>query len=139
MILSTKTIERKIPNLKIPIANVLLEDTFTEEKYISSIQKFEMECEKYLLDLFKKLHLSATVKRDRYSLPYQKEISFSLDGSSYLNSAFHFPAVAKGITRHVLNLNSDHIRFYLYINLLENADLGMVEYSFRYSLKNPSQ
>ncbi len=98
-----------------------------------------MECEKYLLDLFKKLNLSTTVKRDRYSLPYQKEISFFLDGSSYLNSAFHFPAVAKGITRHVLNLNSDHIRFYLYINLLENADLGLVEYSFRYSLKNPSQ
>lgn len=139
MILTTKTTERKIPNLKIPIANVLLEDTFTEEKYISSLQKFEMECEKYLLDLFKKLNLSATVKRDRYSLPYQKEISFSLDGSSYLNSAFHFPAVAKGITHHVLDLNSDHIRFYLFINLLENLDLGLVEYSFRYSLKNPSQ
>jgi hypothetical protein len=139
MILSTKTTEKKIPNLKIPIANVLLEDTFTKDKYLSSLEKFERECENYLLDLFKKLNLSSTVKRDRYSLPFQNEITFTLEGSSYLNSAFHFPAVAKGITKHVLNLDSDHIRFYLFINLGENGDLGSMDYSFRYSLKNPSR
>lgn len=128
-------IERKIPNMKTPILSAILGDKKTKESYLHSIKNFERECEGILLDVFKKLNITATVKRDPYSLPYKDEITYSLNGTSYLNSAFHFPLIARDIVRDVLNLEEDHIRFYLFINIVQSSEMGSVEYTFRYSLK----
>lgn len=128
-------LQRKIPNLKTPILSALIGESKTREKYLNQIQKFERENEGILLEIFKNLRISATVKKNPYSLPYKDEITYTLEGSSYLNSAFEFRRVAREIVRDVLNLDEDHIRFYLFINVIGDSDLGSVEYTFRYSLK----
>lgn len=128
-------LQRKIPNFKTPILSALLGESKTREKYLIHIKKFERECEGILLDVFKNLNISATVKRIPYSLPFKDEITYSLEGSSYLNSAFLFRRVARDIVRDVLNLEEDHIRFYLFINVVGDSDFGSVDYTFRYSLK----
>jgi len=128
-------LHRKIPNFKTPILSALMGESKTREKYLTQIKKFERESEGILLDVFRNLDISATVKRNPYSLPFKDEITYTLEGSSYLNSAFLFRRVARDIVRDVLNLEEDHIRFYLFINVVGDSDFGRVEYTFRYSLK----
>ena len=88
--------ERVIPNNldKIILGPLLEYKDRKEANYIKKIEKFEINCEKSLIDTLSKLDIYATIKTDRYSLPYQKEIKVELFGVSYTNRAYEFYRVA---------------------------------------------
>ena len=44
---------------------------YDAESYLMAITKFEIECEGKLKDLFKRIGIQSSIKRDRYSLPYR--------------------------------------------------------------------
>jgi hypothetical protein len=137
---------REIPNLKASILYPLVghkEKSRTEENYLKKIEKFERECEKSLIELFSRLSITANVKTDPYSLPYNNEIVVTLNGESYLNGPYEFHRVARRIAKEILNKDLWKLRFYMYVNVLTNQPeqhplmrhLGQVEYRFRYYIK----
>ena len=127
--------ERVIPNNldKIILGPLLEYKDRTEANYIKKIEKFEINCEKSLIDTLSKLDIYATIKTDRYSLPYQKEIKVELFGVSYTNRAYEFYRVAREIVKELLNENINKIRFYILVDVDTEAALkGKVIYKFRY-------
>ena len=105
----------------------------TESNYIKKIEKFEINCEKSLIETLGRLDINATVKTDRYSLPYQKEIKVELFGESYMNGPYEFYRVVRKIVKELLNENIYKIRFYILVDVDTNAALmGKVIYKFRY-------
>lgn len=105
----------------------------SEQEYLDAIVKFEKKCEESIIDTFARLDIHATVKADRYSLPYQKEVVVKLGGESYLNGPYEFFRVAKKVVKDVLNEDCSKIRFYFYINVVPSKlFFDDVEYKFRY-------
>jgi hypothetical protein len=104
-----------------------------ETDYLDAIKDFEQKIEKSLIKTFGKVDIHASVKTDRYSLPYQDEIVVTLNGESYMNGAFEIFRVARPIMKAMLEKNAYKIRFYMYVNALEgNMGFGKMEYRFRY-------
>lgn len=153
--------KRIIPDLhKYKLLDLVFEENEerTEENYLIQMFQLEKACEKFLLDIFKKLDFQAAVKTDKYSLPYQKEIEHTIKGTSFLNDAFDFRRVARSILKELLKEDIKRLRFYLFINVITfpwnasdvfplkeklrskynldigslNIDPGAVEYRFRY-------
>ena len=126
--------ERIIPNIsKIIVSTVLCGNDKSEENYLKKLIAFEQGCEKSVIGTLSKINIKATVKQDRYSLPFQKEINVTLNGESYMNGSYEFYRVARPIVKQLLNENVYKIRFYLFINLEEgNFGFGKVSYKFRY-------
>lgn len=123
----------------------------TEENYLIQMYQLEKACEKFLVDILRKLDFQASVKTDKYSLPYQKEIDHTIVATSILNDAFDFHRVARPILKELLKEDAHKLRFYMFINVIEyyrdlsgilpllgkerssfNVDFGAVEYRFRY-------
>jgi hypothetical protein len=146
------TIERKIPdNLNASILSPLIgwdladmsngekmpiKKNRTPELYVEEIQKFEIEAEKRLIKVLSSIGITATVKTDRYSLPYKEEIKISQNGESYLNGPYELERVIRKVTKKLLNDDEYKIRFYVYVEVDTNAGsflkLGKVNYHFRY-------
>lgn len=128
-------VERIIPNYnKIIVSNILFGfDEKTDENYLTKIVAFEKKCEQSLIETLSRVNINASVKTDRYSLPYQKEVSVTLNGESYMNGPYEFFKVARNIVKVLLNEDPYKIRFYLFINLEEgHFGFGKVIYKFRY-------
>jgi hypothetical protein len=128
------TMERIIPDLNnLMISLPLLGEEKSQENYLKKIIAFEQECEKSIIETLAKVDINATVKQDRYSLPFQKEVEVILYGESYLNGPYEFHRVARKIVRELLKQDLYKIRFYFFINL-ENSHLGFgrINYKFRY-------
>ena len=127
--------ERVIPkNLEKLILQPLLGNTnITEAKYCKEIEAFEKKCEASLINTLSRLDINATVKTDRYSLPYQKEIPVQLGGESYMNGPYEFYRVARKLVKELLNENVYKIRFYILIDVdTESGLMGKLIYKFRY-------
>lgn len=111
---------------------------YDAESYINAITKFEVECEKKLKDLFKKIGIQSSVKRDRYSLPYKHEIIGEIQGASYINYAYNLDNIARVFVKELLDKDVSKIRFYLTVDVItENETMskryfGKVVYKFRY-------
>jgi hypothetical protein len=67
----------------------------TEENYTAAIDKFELDCEKYLLEIFQKLGIKSLVKSSRKSLPYNNELTVVLEGETDMNAPYEFFRVAQ--------------------------------------------
>ena len=108
------------------------------KSYIKAITKFEIECEKTLIDLFRQIGIQASVKRDRYSLPYKNEIIGEIEGSVYINHAFNLDNIARVFVKDLLEKNVTKIRFYLTVDVITEDEAfgktynGKVVYKFRY-------
>jgi hypothetical protein len=108
------------------------------KSYIKAITKFEIECEKSLIDLFKQIEIQASVKRDRYSLPYKNEVIGEIEGSVYVNHAFNLDNIARVFVKELLEKNVTKIRFYLTVDVITEDEAvgkrynGKVVYKFRY-------
>jgi hypothetical protein len=125
---------RTLPNLNKPILGPLLgHKKRTEENYLTKIEKFEKDCEKSLIDTLGRLDIHATTKTDRYSLPYQKEITMELMGESYMNGPYEFYRIVRRIVKELLNENVYKIRFYILIDVdTDYGFMGKIIYKFRY-------
>ena len=111
---------------------------YDSESYIMAITKFEIECERKLKDLFKKIGIQSSVKRDRYSLPYKYEVIGEIEGASFINYAFTLDNIARVFVKDLLDRNVTKIRFYLTVDVITEDEsmskryMGKVVYKFRY-------
>jgi hypothetical protein len=122
---------------KIPSPNNSL--TFFMEKmngevaeYETAMVNLEKQIEKRLIDTFRSFDINATVKSDRYSLPYTHEIKHTGYGESYLNGAFESMPLFRKIFKEILDENLYKIRFYIFAEIEDQFPMGKVNYYFRY-------
>ena len=122
---------------KIPSPNNSL--TFFMEKmngevveYETAMVNLEKQIEKRLIDTFRSFDINASVKSDRYSLPYTHEIKHTGYGESYLNGAFESMPLYRKIFKEILNENLYKIRFYIFAEIEDRFPMGQVNYYFRY-------
>ena len=108
------------------------------KSYIKAISKFEIKCENTLIELFRQIGIQASVKRDRYSLPYKNEVIGEIEGSVYINHAFNLDNIARVFVKDLLEKNVTKIRFYLTVDVITEDEAvgkrynGKVVYKFRY-------
>lgn len=111
---------------------------YDAESYINAITKFEIECEGKLKDLFKRIGIQSSVKRDRYSLPYKHEVIGEIEGTSFINYAFNLDNISRVFVKDLLDRNVTKIRFYLTVDVITEDEtmskryFGKVVYKFRY-------
>jgi hypothetical protein len=113
---------------------------YDAESYINAITKFEIECELKLKDLFKKMGIQSSIKRDRFSLPYTHEVIGEIEGQSYINYSFNLDNIARVFVKDLLDKNIHKIRFYLFVDVITEDETmskrynGKVVYKFRYTV-----
>ena len=134
-----KTIHRNIPDEK----NALLfsvrsqmrkEDKDFKECYEYQMVSLEEGIEKDLISFLRKMGVNASVKSDRYSLPYNKQIIHTGYGESYLNSAFETDYFFRKIAREILDKDLFKVRFYILAEIVDRFPMGGVNYYFNYYL-----
>ena len=120
------------------IPEIIRCNKYNDETYISAVTKFEIECEKKLKDLFKKVGIRSSTKRDRFSLPYKHEVIGEIEGTSYINYAFNLDNIARLFVKDLLDKDIFKIRFYLFVDVITEDETmskrypGKVVYKFRY-------
>jgi hypothetical protein len=108
------------------------------EDYMKFIIEFEVKCEHSLITLFDSLNIQSSVKTERYSLPYKKEIISTIEGASNLDYAFTLSNITREIVKELLDKNVYKLRFYLTVDAIIENDttdrhfFGRVIYKFRY-------
>jgi len=83
------------------------------------LDDFELRLEKHLIDLLRDLNIHASVKTDRYSLPYTKEIIASAKVASYINDAFFHHNILKPAVKEILANGVNKLRFYITTDIAE--------------------
>ena len=129
--------ERNIPDMK----NQLLffmdgkngrEEDRTPEKYEEHMINLEKKIEKDMIEVLFKMGIHATVKTDRYSLPYQFQVKTTQNGESYLNGAFESVKLYREVLRNLLEMDVYKIRFYIFAEVEDSFPMGRVNYYFNY-------
>ncbi len=139
-------IERYIPPrfnrailYSILLPEVIRTNKYDTESYVAAVTKFEIECERKLKDLFKKIGIQSSIKSDRFSLPYTHEVTGEIEGQSYINYAFNLDNIARVFVKDLLDKNIHKIRFYLFVDVITEDETmnkrynGKVVYKFRYT------
>ena len=129
--------KRNIPNMN----NQLLffmdgkngkEEDRTPEKYEESMINLEKKIEKDMIGVLSKMGINASVKTDRYSLPYQFQVKTTQYGESYLNGAFESVKLYRAVLKEMTTLNLYKIRFYILAEVEDGSYMGKVNYYFNY-------
>jgi len=128
---------RNIPDMK----NQLLffmdgkngrEEDRTPEKYEEHMINLEKKIEKDMIEVLFKMGIHATVKTDRYSLPYQFQIKTTQNGESYLNGAFESVKLYREVLSNLVEMDVYKIRFYIFAEVEDSFPMGRVNYYFNY-------
>jgi hypothetical protein len=129
--------KRNIPDMK----NQLLffmdgkngrEEDRTPEKYEEHMINLEKKIEKDMIEVLFKMGIHATVKTDRYSLPYQFQIKTTQNGESYLNGAFESVKLYRAVLSNLVEMDVYKIRFYIFAEVEDSFPMGRVNYYFNY-------
>ncbi len=108
--------------------------------YLQTVQKHEMDIEAYLNDVLDKLGIFAVVKTNRYSLPYDKEISNFQKRSGLNYNTFDLQQFVRQVVMELLTLNVKKLRYYVIGDLILEKDSSAYGYSnsilvkFRYTI-----
>lgn len=122
---------RKIPSPNNSLT-FFMEKKDKVEDYETAMVKLEKQIEKRFIETFRNFDINATVKTDRYSLPYTHEIKHTGYGESYLNGAFESMPLFRKVFKELLNENLYKIRFYIFAEIEDHFPMGKVNYYFRY-------
>lgn len=106
----------------------VLTQLFPQQDPATSLLKLERKMEVGLIDLLSRLDLSASVKSEPKSLPYQREIIQHIYTESYLNGVLEYHRCYRTIVQELLNQEVYKLRFYVQITPQGNK----LEYAFRY-------
>jgi len=104
----------------------------TPEKYEEYMVNLEKDIEKDMIEVLTKMGINATVKTDRYSLPFQRQIKTTQYGESYLNGAFESIKLYRSVLSEMVELNIYKIRFYIFAEVEDHFPMGKVNYYFNY-------
>ena len=134
---------RNIPGIKNSLLFFLKngknKDNFNEENYVELYEKFminqEVLIEKKLIDLFKQMGINASVKSERYSLPFNNQLKCTGYGESYLNGAFETDRFFRKIIKELLDKDLYKVRFYVFAEIEDHFPMGKVNYYFNYHHK----
>ena len=108
------------------------EEDRTPEKYEESMINLEKKIEKDMIGVLSKMGINASVKTDRYSLPYQFQVKTTQYGESYLNGAFESVKLYRAVLKEMTTLNLYKIRFYILAEVEDAPYMGKVNYNFNY-------
>jgi hypothetical protein len=104
----------------------------TPEKYEEHMINLEEKIEKDMIEVFHKMGINATVKTERYSLPYQFQIKTTQNGESYLNGAFESIKLYRAVLSELVRMDVYKIRFYIFAEVEDSLPMGKVNYYFNY-------
>jgi hypothetical protein len=104
----------------------------TPEKYEESMINLEKKIEKDMIKVLSKMGINASVKTDRYSLPFQDQIKTTQHGESYLNGAFESIKLYRTVLHKMVDLNVYKVRFYIFAEVEDSFPMGKVNYYFNY-------
>ena len=122
---------RNIPDMENQLLFYMDKDR-TPEKYEETMIKLETKIEKDMIGVLSKMGINATVKTDRYSLPFQDQIKTTQNGESYLNGAFESIQLYRKVLHKMLELNVYKVRFYILAEVEDSFPMGNVNYYFKY-------
>ena len=108
------------------------EEDRTPEKYEESMINLEKKIEKDMIEVLFKMGINATVKTERYSLPYQFQIKTTQNGESYLNGAFESIKLYRAVLSELVRMDVYKIRFYIFAEVEDSLPMGKVNYYFNY-------
>jgi len=108
------------------------EEDRTPEKYEEHMINLEKKIEKDMIEVLFKMGIHATVKTDRYSLPYQFQIKTTQNGESYLNGAFESVKLYRAVLSNLVEMDVYKIRFYIFAEVEDSFPMGRVNYYFNY-------
>jgi hypothetical protein len=115
--------KRKIPNIN---SELLFFIKNKDDNYIEEYEKImvntEISIEKRLISIFENLGISASVKTDRYSLPFNNQIKITQYSESYLNAAFNTDKLFREIFKKILNQDLEKIRFFIFLEIVDAKD-----------------
>lgn len=123
--------KRNIPEMKNQLLFYMDKDR-TPEKYEETMINLEKKIEKDMIGVLSKLGINASVKTDRYSLPFQGQIKTTQNGESYLNGAFESFQLYRKVLYKMLELNVYKVRFYIFAEVEDSFPMGKVNYYFKY-------
>lgn len=111
-------------------------EKLTEELYLKKVIEYEMNCEKELINILGRLRIWASVKTERYSLPYQEEIKVvqSVNNHPLFRLNDPFIEVLKDILMKILIKKIQKFRFYFLVNFENDQQAGKIAiiYQMRY-------
>jgi len=98
------------------------------------LDNFEKSLEDKIIEFLEDIGISATVKSDKFSLPYNNEVVTLLRTESYMNGMLEHNRVFRPIVKELLDKGVHKIRFYFWIDIKDNLDIftGGLMYHFRY-------
>ena len=123
--------KRNIPDMENRLLFYMDKDR-TPEKYEETMIKLETKIEKDMIGVLSKMGINATVKTDRYSLPFQDQIKTTQNGESYLNGAFESIQLYRKVLHKMVELNVYKVRFYILAEVEDSFPMGNVNYYFKY-------
>jgi len=122
--------ERNIPKMNNSLLFFLKKPN--EDGYVNAMINLEKKIEKDMIEVLQKLGIKATVKTDRYSLPFQHQIKVTQYGESYLNGAFESQNLYRSVLKELLEYEHSKIRFFIFAEILDEFPMGKVNYYFNY-------
>jgi hypothetical protein len=103
----------------------------TAENYIKAIECIEHKWENYLIDVLGKMNINASVKSDKYSLPFKDEIVFTTIQSVLLPKAYYtFMPAIRDFVKTILERNLLKVRFYILIDLKIVEEMKISEHKY---------
>jgi hypothetical protein len=123
--------KRNIPDMNNQLL-FFMDDDRTPEKYEDAMINLEKKIEKDMIQVFIKMGINASVKTDRYSLPFQGQIKTTQNGESYLNGAFESIQLYRKVLHKMVELNVYKVRFYIFAEVEDAPYMGKVNYYFNY-------
>ena len=103
----------------------------TIAEYEDHMAKLEKSIEGKIIKMLDMISTHATVKTDRYSLPYKHQIKHTKHATSYLNDAFDTRQFIREIAEEVLKYEITKLRFYVFAEM-EGGMFGKMNYYFNY-------
>jgi len=103
----------------------------TIAEYEDHMAKLEKSIEEKIIKMLAMINTHASVKTDRYSLPYKHQIKHTRQASSYLNDAFDTRNFLREIAEEVLKYEITKLRFYVFAEM-EGGMFGKMNYYFNY-------
>jgi coenzyme F420-reducing hydrogenase alpha subunit len=103
----------------------------TIEEYENQMTRIEKSTEEKIIKMLGMINTHASVKTDRYSLPYKQQIKHTRNASSYLNDAFDTRQFIREIAEEVLKYEITKLRFYVFVEM-EGSMFGKMNYYFNY-------
>ena len=122
--------KRNIPNPNNNLVSFFMDrqkkELSYEETYENLMINTEKTLEKKLIDVFNKLGIQASTKKDRYSLPYNNQLKITQYGESYVNAAYNSEKLFRESVKKILYQNVYKFRFYIFIEVVDLEPMKIV-------------